>query len=303
MGISSKALKPNYAENKRKFNGIEQNSDFDLNMYDAQYRNLDPQIGRFWQIDPETDNLESYSPYESMGNNPIYYADPLGDFRTRFGAWWHKVFHGGVSIAKNEFGEWYVNKTRTEATSDGNAAIVGYRYYGKGRNQYTSAGEDWQDEVEKQMFIDDMVESGALKRHDTQEEANRANFRAFTGALMPNVLKYGTVAANTASAAAKTEKFLNAGRQTSKGGLLTSAGRALQKHFNRAGSKFNKVAGNEAAINAEAEAVLKGILTNPNVTTVTRHHARFGNVTEFKLPDGQGARFSADGKTFIGFIE
>ena len=46
-GISDKALKGQYAENKNKFNGIEQNSGFDLNMYDAFYRNLDPQIGRF----------------------------------------------------------------------------------------------------------------------------------------------------------------------------------------------------------------------------------------------------------------
>lgn len=70
-GISSKATSFGQPENKYKYNGIEQNTDFDLNMYDAFYSNLDPQIGRFWQIDPETNNLESYSPYESMGNNPI----------------------------------------------------------------------------------------------------------------------------------------------------------------------------------------------------------------------------------------
>lgn len=76
-GISSKALKPDYAENKYKFNGIEQNTDFDMNMYDAQYRNLDPQIGRFWQIDPKP--VDSISPFAMMYNNPIRYNDPLGD--------------------------------------------------------------------------------------------------------------------------------------------------------------------------------------------------------------------------------
>jgi RHS repeat-associated protein len=302
-GISSKALNFGEPENKYKFNGIEQNTDFDLNMYDAQYRNLDPQIGRFWQVDPESDNLESYSPYESMGNNPISYADPLGDFRTRFGAWWDRLWNGGGEIAKNEFGEWYVERTRTEAMEDGNAAIVSYRYYGKGRNQYTSAGEDIRDEQERQADIDHMVKLGVYQRVNTQREANEGNLKAFVGVLLPNVTKAGTFLANFESAADKIKKFLNAGRQPSKGGLLTAAGRALQKHFNRAGSLFQKVKGNEAAINAEAEKVLEAILKDPNVTVSTRHHGSLGYITEYKLPNGQGARFAEDGSHFWGFLE
>jgi len=76
-GISSKALAFGGAENKYKFNGIEQNNDFNLNMYDAFYRNLDPQIGRFWQIDPKPSSLQS--PYSAMENNPIKNIDFLGD--------------------------------------------------------------------------------------------------------------------------------------------------------------------------------------------------------------------------------
>ncbi|MBN8787899.1 MAG: hypothetical protein J0I84_12475, partial [Terrimonas sp.] len=75
-GISSKALN-GIAENKYKYNGIEQNTDFDLNMYDAFYRNFDPQTGRWWQIDPKPNDSES--PYVAMGNNPILYSDFLGD--------------------------------------------------------------------------------------------------------------------------------------------------------------------------------------------------------------------------------
>ncbi len=77
-GISSKALN-NAPENKRKYNGIEFNEDLDLDIYDTYYRNLDPQTGRWWQIDPETDGYEDISPYASMYNNPIRINDPLGN--------------------------------------------------------------------------------------------------------------------------------------------------------------------------------------------------------------------------------
>jgi len=74
-GISSKAA--GKLENKFKYNGIEHNTDFDLNMYDAFYRNLDPQIGRFWQIDPKS--IDEVSPYSAMLNNldKPEHTDPL----------------------------------------------------------------------------------------------------------------------------------------------------------------------------------------------------------------------------------
>lgn len=76
-GISSKSLKSNYAENKKKFNGIEHNTDFDINTYDAFFRNADPQIGGWWQLDPKPTMTESL--YTMMGNNPVKHSDPLGD--------------------------------------------------------------------------------------------------------------------------------------------------------------------------------------------------------------------------------
>ncbi len=74
-GISSKAA--GKVENRYKFNGIEESTDFEISMYDAFYRNLDPQIGRFWQIDPKPNYGESL--YSVMSNNPILYSDFLGD--------------------------------------------------------------------------------------------------------------------------------------------------------------------------------------------------------------------------------
>jgi RHS repeat-associated protein len=76
-GISSKSASFGQPENNIKFNGIEQNTDFDMNMYDAHYRNFDPQLGRFWQLDPKPS--DSISLYAFAFNNPIKYNDPLGD--------------------------------------------------------------------------------------------------------------------------------------------------------------------------------------------------------------------------------
>jgi RHS repeat-associated protein len=83
-GISDKAIKSNYAENKYRGNGGDemQNKEFSdgsgLEEYDASFRMYDPQLGRFGSIDPLADVFEGYSPYSFAGDNPVNYNDPLG---------------------------------------------------------------------------------------------------------------------------------------------------------------------------------------------------------------------------------
>jgi RHS repeat-associated protein len=74
-GISSKAA--GIVENKKKYNSYEYNTDFDINLYESFYRSHDPQLGRFWQLDPKPTDMESL--YAAMGNNPIKNNDLLGD--------------------------------------------------------------------------------------------------------------------------------------------------------------------------------------------------------------------------------
>lgn len=66
-------------ENRKKYNGIEFENDLDLNIYDAQFRELDPQIGSWWEIDPKVDEMYQWSAYASNFDNPIRYEDHLGD--------------------------------------------------------------------------------------------------------------------------------------------------------------------------------------------------------------------------------
>ena len=65
--------------NKYQYNGIELNTDFGLLVNEARFRTLDAQLGRWWQIDPEVEQFEAWSPYNSNLDNPIRYDDPKGD--------------------------------------------------------------------------------------------------------------------------------------------------------------------------------------------------------------------------------
>jgi len=83
-GISSKALSFGNPENKKRFNGGTElaNKEFGdgsgLELYETTFRQYDPQIGRFSQIDWLSPEYSEVSPYCFGSNNPVLRVDPTG---------------------------------------------------------------------------------------------------------------------------------------------------------------------------------------------------------------------------------
>ena len=98
---------------KYKFNGIELQDEFDLNMYSMDFRQYDPAIGRFTSQDPVTHF--DYSPYSAFDNNPAYWADPSGaDAESLINDLWNQSGSGRTS--------WTNNNDGTFSDGNGNSA-------------------------------------------------------------------------------------------------------------------------------------------------------------------------------------
>jgi len=68
------------AAHQYTFQGQLKHEDFGLNWSQLKWRNHMPDLGRFFNIDPLSEKLSSYTPYNFVLNNPIIYVDPDGLF-------------------------------------------------------------------------------------------------------------------------------------------------------------------------------------------------------------------------------
>uniref|UniRef100_UPI001DFF980C RHS repeat-associated core domain-containing protein n=1 Tax=Flagellimonas sp. 389 TaxID=2835862 RepID=UPI001DFF980C len=63
---------------KWKFQGVEFEEALDIDLYEMEFRNYDPAIGRFSSIDPMAEQRNWLTPYNFVQNNPIVRVDPSG---------------------------------------------------------------------------------------------------------------------------------------------------------------------------------------------------------------------------------
>jgi RHS repeat-associated protein len=116
--ISSKKLGDTYEgtlKNNYLYNDKELFEDGDLNWYDYGFRNYDPQIGRFPQLDPLTDEYPFYTPYQFAGCEPIENVDLDGLEPV-------SVLNG-ISVAKAAGGTNIIAKVLTTGLDAGKWAI------------------------------------------------------------------------------------------------------------------------------------------------------------------------------------
>ncbi len=99
-----------------------------------------------------------------------------------------------------------------------------------------------------------------------------------------------------------TNQLAETGKAIDRAGF-TKAGRGLMKHGYRDGSVFPRPTGNPEQVNAQGQKVLESLLNHPEKIIYEYSHPSFGKVIEVAIPGRGGARFTADGKEMIGFLE
>jgi RHS repeat-associated protein len=266
------------------YQGKELQEELGLGTFDFEWRMYDPAIGRTFQPDPHADFYFDLSPYSWVANNPINVIDPTGMDTV-------KVNNLNMDEFDMENDVVMLDEVAVVAGDSDEPADATQEYI---QIWMLRQGDKVMGHRDGISGLEDIFGHRTYGPYDVDAEGRIMGLSPTIG--MPNewLSPGGSVKGGA--------NLIKAATAPSKGGL-TAVGRALQKHGSRPGSLFPKVTGNTASINAQGETMLKTIINNPSVTTVTRHHARFGNIMEIKVPNGQGARFSADGKTFYGFIE
>lgn len=208
FGLTSQSYQSG-TSNKYLYNGKELQDDLiagrTLDWYDYGNRFYDPTTGRWHTQDLMAEFYYDQSPYNYVGNDPISFIDPNGDFRTRFGAWWHKLWNGGDGIGKDKGGEYFVYTQNATLDDEGVFTVTSTRVFDKnGRSE----GKDLAFEKKKAEYIkmldneaqiDIWVAKGIYDRSLTVSEVRQNMINDFAIVAMPSILKAISTATNVAN--------------------------------------------------------------------------------------------------------
>ncbi len=263
-------------------------------MLEFDLRHYDPVLGRFVTTDPYK---QFSSPYIAMGNNPVVAFDPDGG----------KCFDANgneVACPDDEMYDEYRDSDKQNITLLDEVEVLS-----------SESNQEDSGETEEETFnVNGPIGLQVLPAKRTllgkvvsTLEPRTVTLNGFTyrvdasGEITGLQPLGGLGAIGLIGGAYNPKDLLRIAKALDRGGL-TKIGRALQKHGSRPGSRFPQAVGNPASINAQGEKVLSNILNNPGSKATVRHTGRFGDVLEVVAPNGQGARFSKDGKEFLGLI-
>ena len=122
---------------------------------------------------------------------------------------------------------------------------------------------------------------------------------AKVGGGLAEAVRATKMGARTLEELSNAAKILDA---ADRGGELSLAGRALQKHGGREGSAFPSAKGNPLAVNEQGQRIVDEILSDPLKTYRQEELGRYGRVVDIRASDGRGLRYDSHGK-LIGFLE
>jgi len=109
-------------DHKFQFQGVETERSFDLGWQETMFRNYDPVLGRFHQIDRLAPAFKLITPYHYAFNNPIMYNDPTG-LMPSIGDFLNGLFQAAGSGSTTFSGDAVRKAYNSYKNANGNATI------------------------------------------------------------------------------------------------------------------------------------------------------------------------------------